>query len=75
MLRNFKDKINCCSGSPTRHRRNNSGGSTLAPVSKKKSMFHKKGGQQGEPVEKSIFDQDIKIWGEYNFDFKFKVQG
>ena len=70
MLRNFKDKINCCSGSPTRHRRNNSG-SKMMP--KKKPLFQKKGGQQGEPEEKSIFDQDIKIWGEYNFDFKFKV--
>ena len=72
MLRNIKDKINCCGGnSPARlsHRRANSG--KFAP--KKRPLFQKKDEQ--DPVEKSIFDDDIKIWGEYNYEFKFKVQG
>lgn len=69
MLRNIKDKINCCGGSPSRiHKRSNSG--KFAP--KKRPLFQKK---EKEPEERSIFDNDIKISGEYNFEFKFRVQG
>ena len=72
MLRNIKDKINCCGGSPVRtnHKRSNSG--KIAP--KKRPLFQKKG-EKEQTEEKSIFDNDIKIWGEHNFDFKFKVLG
>lgn len=36
-------------------------------------MFNKKDKDQNE--DSSIFQNEVKISGEYNFEFKFKAQG